>query len=682
MPPAPLPSGLTKRRGLPSLVFAAGLALLALLLPAWSQNLLVPDAPPSSAVEQERVAQLVTSDWTRAELDAWWAALRSMDGAGPVPFPGSLPKHLQPPGDDADWQSVRLPDVRPRSAAGNSLEGPHLQMRWYRLRYAPLEGRWPDSVALYMPRLVTMAAAVLVRTDQGWRPVFDNQADAREQWTRPLWVVLPAALTTRQPGGPSGAIEIIVAAPVLADGFHAVSSAWIGAREDLEPGYRQRWALQEGAPLGTSLTLAVLGLFAFWLWLRRREEKPFLLFALLAFTWALRDLHYYLDLPRTRLGMEWFWWAAQASMSWVMLLCFMLTLRFSWRPHLRFERAMALLVLASSVLTMPLWLRWVDTLLLHQGLDLVIALAGIGYVGAVALREGGRELRVVGLGLLISLVMGAHDLLMLAGSIGAEHLYLMPFAALVVVVCFLYVLQRRYLGACAEIERLNGELTERLDQQRQRLQAQHDRLRDTERQQALVTERQRLMQDMHDGLGSALLSAMVAVEQGSLDQDKVVEVLRECVDDLRLVIDSLEPVGHDLVALLATMRYRLGRRLQAGGLELVWDVQDLPLLSWLEPPDALQALRLMQEALTNVLKHANARRVRIVTRHYGSYVEIRVEDDGDGFDLQTAQRGRGLKSQQKRAQRLGGHLNVESRLGHGTRMSLRLPVKRKVPAAT
>ncbi len=68
---------------------------------------------------------------------------------------------------------------------------------------------------------------------------------------------------------------------------------------------------------------------------------------------------------------------------------------------------------------------------------------------------------------------------------------------------------------------------------------------------------------MHDGLGSSLLSAMVAVEQGSMPQDQVVTVLRECVDDLRLVIDSLEPVGHDIVSLLATMRYRLGKRLRS-----------------------------------------------------------------------------------------------------------------------
>ncbi|WP_158080901.1 sensor histidine kinase [Pelomonas sp. KK5] len=608
------------------------------------------------ASEQLSVAQLATRDWTPEDLQQWWAALRSADGAGPAPALQQLPAHLLPPADPAAWQSVRLPDVKPREPAAGPLETPHLQMRWYRLRYAPPGGRWPTSVALYMPRLVTMAAAVLVKTPAGWQPVFDNQAGAREQWVRPLWVAIPAALTGAQD---QQALEIIVAAPVLDHGFHAVSTAWLGAREDLEPRYRQRWWLQVGVAQATGMTLAVLGLFAFALWLRRRKDTPWLLFSLVAAGWLVRNLHYHLDLPQTRLGLEWFWWATQASMSWVMLLCFMFALRFAATAHARFERALALFVAVSSVMTMPLWLRWVDVLLLQQGMNAVVALLGVAYVGCVALREGRRELSITAVALAVGLALGLHDLLMLAGWVGAEHIYLMPFATLVVVGSFLYALQRRYVGAFGEVQRLNEEMAERLAQQ----------------------ERQRLMQDMHDGLGSALLSAMVAVEQGSMDQHKVVEVLRECVDDLRLVIDSLEPVGHDLVALLATMRYRLGKRLQAGGLVLDWDVQDLPPLAWLEPPDALHVLRLMQEALTNVLKHANAQRARIVTRHYGSYVEIRVEDDGDGFDMESAQRGRGLKSQQKRANRLGGHLKVDSSPGHGTRTSLRLPVTRAASPA-
>ncbi|MCV2356728.1 hypothetical protein LNV09_21520 [Paucibacter sp. B2R-40] len=641
-----------------------------------AQTMPLPEAIARHAGEPAVTAELALTTWSRAELDAWWSALRAMDGVATKS--AGLPIALQPPSDPSAWTRVNLPDLRGRTAltASPSAE-PAFQMRWYRFRYAPQEGRWPTSVALYMPRLVTLAAAVLVRTDEGWQPVFDNQAGAREQWVRPLWAVIPAALTELHQ---QQVMDVVVAVPVLIDAPFSVSRVWLGAREDLEMRFQRRWWLQIGMPQATGLTLIVLGLFSLSLWARRREEPAYLLFALLSVAWLIRNLHYHLELPRTPLGLEWFWWLTNASMSWVMLLIFLFALRFAHRRFESLERAMLGFVLLSALLTLPWWNEVLASPLLQHGANALVGVMAVTLVMRLAWRDGSRELRMIALSLLFSLALGLHDLSLLAGWAWPEHIYLMPYATLLTLASFLYAVQRRYTGALSEVEMLNQQLEARLQLQSKELNAQHERVREIERQQALLLERQRLMQDMHDGLGSSLLSAMVAVEQGSMEQDKVVEVLRECVDDLRLVIDSLEPVAHDLVALLATMRYRLGKRLQAGGLMLEWDVQDLPLLEWLEPPDALHVLRLMQEALSNVLKHARATRVRMVTRNHGRYVEIRVEDDGDGFDIATAQMGRGLKSQQRRAQRLGGSLRVDSSVGHGTRLSLRLPVDR-MPSA-
>lgn len=658
---------------LPRLCLLLLLVLFSFLAGAQAQRLGMPEETARNAGERATSAQLAVSDWSRDDLRRWWAELRAMDGSQ-----GALPQALQPPVEPAAWSPVRLPDFRQRSASGGRLEDEsRFQMRWYRFSYMPPEGRWPTSVALYMPRVVGMAAAVLVRTEEGWRPVFDNQSGAREQWVRPLWAVFPGAFTEKQG---ARAIEVIVAVPVLEGSFFSVSSAWLGAREDLEPLHDARWALQIGVPQATGMLLVVLGLFAFTLWLQRREEPAYLLFALAAVAWLVRNLHYHVDLPSTRLGLEWFWWLTHASMSWVMLLTFVFALRFARRGAPRFERLMAGFVLLSSALTMPVVVDFLDPLVLQHMVNALVGTVGTAFVALVALRDGSRELRLIAAALAVGLLLGIHDLGLLAGWGWSEHIYLMPFATLVIVGSFLYAVQQRFLGALRQVEHANDQLAQRLAEQGAQLQTQHERLSEAERQQALLLERQRLMQDMHDGLGSSLLSAMVAVEQGSMQQEQVVEVLRECGDDLRLVIDSLEPVGHDLVSLLATMRYRLGKRLQAGGLMLEWDVQDLPPLEWLEPPDALHVLRLLQEALNNALKHARASRVRIVTRDLGSKVEIRVEDDGLGFDLETVQKGRGLRSQQKRAQRLGGSLHVDSRPGHGTQLSLRLPVRRRPPA--
>ncbi len=641
-------------------MWCLGWVLLGASLVAQAQRL---PQPSAAGADDAAPAMLATSTWTRAQLESWWNTLRRHTVAGGASL--EVPAELLPPETDSDWQPVTLPDVRERPGASVVTEADSFEMRWYRVHVPAGD----DVMALYVPRLVTLSAAVLVRTPQGWQLLLDNQHVERRQWVEPLWLSLPGRAET--------GTDLIVAAPVPAGSYHAVSRIWVGPRDQLERRWQWRERMQSDLPQAVSFTLAVLGLFSLTLWLRRPGEAIYALFALGALAWMVRNLHYYVSLPVSPLAQDWFWWATHASLGWVMLTALLFTLRFTEQRWLWVERALTMSVGLISLISMPLWLRQVDMVVLQYAVTAAVAAGGVGWVCWLAWRERRSELSLMALALVLGVGLGVHDLAVLAGWAWPEHFFVMPFATLAVMLSFLHAIQCRYVVTVAQVQAQNSQLQEDLDEQISVLQVQNAQLREAERQQALLLERQRIMADMHDGLGSSLLSALVAVEQGNMAHEKVVEVLRECVDDLRLVIDSLEPVGHDLVSLLATMRYRLGKRLQTGGLKLDWDVQDLPPLDWLEPPDALHVLRLMQEALNNVLKHARASRVRLVTRHHGSYVEIRVEDDGAGFDLQSVQHGRGLKSQIKRAQRLGGKLRIDSAPGMGTRLTLRLPVERK-----
>ncbi|MFG6488812.1 ATP-binding protein [Roseateles sp. BYS78W] len=635
---------------------------LGLCLPVLAQRLPQPTAYQTA--EEAAPTEIATTAWSREQLDAWWAALRRQAVSADDRL--NLPASLLPPEAAAAWQPLPMPDVRARPGATVVSDTRGYEMRWYRVR---VPAGTDEPQALYIPRLVTLSAAVLARTEGGWRLLLDNQHAEREQWVQPVWLPLPGSGAQVQ--------ELVVALPVPAGGYHAVSRLWVGPRDVLETRWQWRVRMQTGLPQAVSLTLAVLGAFALMLWLRRPDEAIYGLFALAAAAWMVRSLHYYVSPPASPLAQDWFWWATHASMAWVLVPALLFVLRFATRRAPRLEWVLVGAVGVVSVVSVPLWLRQIDMVVLQYSVTAVVAAVGTAWVAFLAWRERHPELRLMALALIVAVLIGGHDLAVLAGWAWPEHFFWMPFATLAVMISFLYAVQRRYVGTVEQVQAENSQLQEDLDEQISVLQVQNAQLREAERQQALLLERQRIMADMHDGLGSSLLSALVAMEQGSMSHEQCVEVLRECVDDLRLVIDSLEPVGHDLVSLLATMRYRLGKRLQTGGLKLDWDVQDLPPLAWLEPPDALHVLRLMQEALNNVLKHAGASRVRMVTRHHGSYVEIRVEDDGAGFDLQSIQHGRGLKSQIKRAQRLGGKLRIDSTPGMGTRLSLRLPVERK-----
>jgi signal transduction histidine kinase len=242
------------------------------------------------------------------------------------------------------------------------------------------------------------------------------------------------------------------------------------------------------------------------------------------------------------------------------------------------------------------------------------------------------------------------------------------YAALIAVIAF-YGLRLMAALRASMMERYAAEALA-LD-----LRAHQQRLVAVEHERTLLLERQRLTRDMHDGLGSALIASLAVIERGEVRPGQLAAMLRDCVDDLRTVIDSLEPIDHDLVALLATLRCRLERRLDAAGVRLEWLMEDLPALTWLGPPEALHVIRIVQEVLANVIKHAAASHIRLGVRMMGDHIEVCIADDGNGFDLSAAPPGRGLQFLRERAAALGGKIDIESRLGQGTSVRLQLPLR-------
>ena len=588
---------------------------------------------------------------------------------GPVlPDAGIVRPDLSEPG----WEAIELPVKTPRGAV-TRLDGVRdWSMHWYHVRYTlPPSGVSPP-LALYSARVQGGPVEVHVNG----RLLSANRRHWSSQWNRPLYVPIPHDVVFTSPGVAID-VDVTVGVPLRPRMTHSLSTLWVGPADEIKAMADRRTLLHVTGPQVTSLTILVLGLFSFGVWMRRRKESAYLLFALASAVWWVRNLHYHADLPRGGLVHDWFWWLTNASMSWVMVLTYLFALRFHDRRYRVVEWVLVGFTALSALLTIPPS-PW-DPLVLQQSVNALVSVFVTGFITWIAVRHRSSELRVLTATLWIGIAMGVHDLLLVSLRISPESVYLMPYATLLVFSAFLYAVLRRYSGAIEEVEQINASLEERLAQRTAQLEENHRKLREVEREQAMLLERQRLMRDMHDGMGSALMSSLVLVEQGKLDIQAVAGVLRECVDDLRLVIDSLEPIGHDLVTLLATLRYRLGKRLEAAGLQLEWHVDDLPPLPWLDATAALQVLRIVQEALTNILKHAKARKVTIALRKTDQAVEVHVADDGVGFDTSAVgdapTASKGLRNLRKRAQSLGGDVLFASRPG-GTCVTLVLPVER------
>jgi hypothetical protein len=176
------------------------------------------------------------------------------------------------------------------------------------------------------------------------------------------------------------------------------------------------------------------------------------------------------------------------------------------------------------------------------------------------------------------------------------------------------------------------------------------------------------------------------VQSGNTDPQDLERRVRGALQEMRIAVDALEPADGDLGAVLGKLRYRLEPLVDASGARFVWDVAPLPRVEALEPASVFAIQRIVLEAIANVLNHSGAREIRVSVRDQATRgIEVRIEDDGKGFDASAATSGLGLRNMRSRAERLGAELLVESIPGKGTCVRLlvpyQLPSRSNDPAA-
>ena len=272
---------------------------------------------------------------------------------------------------------------------------------------------------------------------------------------------------------------------------------------------------------------------------------------------------------------------------------------------------------------------------------------------------------------------GIHDWLKLNGHASFEVLYLMGFTYSGV----LFLMGTLLLGMLAkglvQSRALSAELEDRVIARTRELQATHERLMAIELAHVQTLERERLLRDVHDGFGSQLVTAEILVRQQKLSQDAMAQLLQECIADLHLVISTLGNHADSLQDALADLSHRTQQRLMGMPLQLHWHLQLTPPPT-LAKDQVLNLLRIVQEALNNVIKHANADTVEVsaVYTPATGVLILRVTDDGQGLDPQSEKGvGQGLRVMSQRAQDMGATLTVTgAQPGTCVELQMQLPL--------
>jgi signal transduction histidine kinase len=286
------------------------------------------------------------------------------------------------------------------------------------------------------------------------------------------------------------------------------------------------------------------------------------------------------------------------------------------------------------------------------------------------------EVRLWLLAAFLTLVVGMYDYLSDYGLVWQGSVHYLSYTVSLVLVVFGLTLLSRITRALTEAEMLNLELEDRVAAKGRELEHNYARLQSLERERAISAERERMTTDMHDGIGGQLVHALAVIE-GNANFQPLEPILRGALDDLRLIIDSSDPVEGNLLAVLSNFRARNDRRVQQGGLRFLWQVTDLPPLADFGPHKILQVLRVLQEALTNVLKHAGATEVTVQTgtgedAAGRAAIFVDVIDNGRGY-TSGVESGRGLGNMRRRARELGGSIEFASSAA-GSRVRLTLPL--------
>ena len=200
-------------------------------------------------------------------------------------------------------------------------------------------------------------------------------------------------------------------------------------------------------------------------------------------------------------------------------------------------------------------------------------------------------------------------------------------------------------------------------------------------------ERRHIAQELHDGVGQVLTVAKISLhiaeksETPDMSRAKIDEAVRfidQCIDGVRNLSRGMRPALLDEDGLLPALRAFLEEQRRHSGLDLT--LRAPPALRRFPPATEVALFRIVQEAFTNVLRHARAEQVVVTIDATKDSLEASVRDDGQGFDVDAvvgktlAAHHLGLVGMRERARAIGADFSITSRVGRGAQVSVRLPI--------
>lgn len=463
-------------------------------------------------------------------------------------------------------------------------------------------------------------------------------------------------------------LEIVVTG--LAGRAPMLGSIYVGPSNLAVEQFRKLWFIAAIVPTLILGGQAALSLIFFTIWNRRRDET--------GFGWLA--LFLLLDTARgspiiPAMGLE------SSSVSYWSLL-----VPFSSVAFLMFTRTLSALpptprtwlfwlpptvIALAAVLTTP---ATATGILMPLG---VLVVCGNLLIATTVLFNGWRrgipEARLLFLctALLAGFVL--HDLMLSLQLIEGRMALARP-GLLILLIAMITLMINRFTGAMSELDQTAKKMQQRATEIEAQLRIAYEKLSVQREGVVLAQERARLMRDLHDGLGGEMVAVLALAERGTAGFDEIAYHARAALSDMRLIVASLEDYDGDLTMAMGTWKERAEPQINAAGIKLNWLPADIGQDFHFGPRQTLEILRIMQESVANVIRHAKASMITVSCEVSGGHLVLALEDDGIGFPTLVTN-GRGLANMKVRANSLGGRIEVQSS-NSGTTIRLHLSAPR------
>ena len=527
-----------------------------------------------------------------------------------------------------------------------------------------------DPTSLLIPRFTWRATIYF----NGHRIYSSASNPASETIARntAIFVALPAAYWTIE----SNRLEVVIERREVVSGY--LSQIYIGPQSALSDAFYARRFLFQTLPIVVAVLLPCLAVLLLLFWLRGVGSGAY---AMLALGLVLNSLHTFNMLPGAMLFPLRVHLALHALPTLEVTITVIALMQILGRKMpLRWWMAAPGVVITASALLVDVRIFVLEMVFVGIPLLLLLVVVAIWTSARAALTRGSAFGLSLSLCLTVILAFTIHDLLVVTSIIHSPRLMLARLFYPTAVAIFAAWAIARLVQVFDDAKNSARSLEIRVQEAESRLRQGFEREAKLQRERALVGERTRLMSDLHDGVGGQLVSIVATAERPNASPQYIAQAARAALNDIRLVIDAMDDVDGELMMVLASWRDRIERQLHASDIRLDWTIENregLPTFIGLRPSHTLNVLRILEEAVTNIIKHAEARSVEV---RLGKAVEacgkeigrIVVTDDGKG-GLQSKGSGRGLQNMERRAAALGAAFLVESGSA-GTRLQLDIPV--------